>query len=274
MDVSRRPSPIRTRRRSLRQAFAGAALGGLIAAPASAQMLLSGVGAPPSAAAPTAPFLLAGGNEFNTTAGTHPTFTTTANCPAGSVITAGIATFNAGTNQTSFTDGTNTYVNSGTATVDYNGTGASAFQTWATGPIAATLAAGTALGPVSSISSKLYGLVFCVPGMTARDPEAGALSTGAGSPTATSVVPSNSTQPQYAAFFVLGSSQMNPAGFTAPGTYTDLGGTTALDSPSGDFGVRGFITQLTTTGSPTTLTGTFTSGGAGVTWGAGQRTAK
>jgi hypothetical protein len=237
-------------------------------------LLTLGAGHGPASASLPTPFQIAGANEFTTspTSGTNPLMTTTATAPAGSVIV--VAVLNTGDNAAnlvSFGDSASNSYSLGATPVRPYGAGTQTFAIYATGPIASALPLGATMGPTLDASTRVYMAAACFPGATTVDPEAPAFNTGQNVATATVDVPANATQPQYVFFSTLTSSQGRPAIFTAP--YTDIFNSDSLDSPSAGFGIRGWVQLLTTTsGSPTTFTATFSSGGGGVSWGAGQRT--
>lgn len=167
-----------------------------------------------------------------------------------------------------FSDGTNSYsVGAGSVLPYAGGTGDQRFALYASSILTTALSSGASVGPNLSASTKIYQVLVCFPGVTTLDPEAPSITGQIALSPVTATVPSNSTQPQYAAFSVLGTSGSDTSTMTAP--YTDV----AFDiAENATFGIRFWVALITNTGAPTTLTATIAGGGGGVVSASAQRT--
>jgi len=227
---------------------------------------------PPPPPPPAAPFLLAGGSEFTITAGAAPRTPTLATAPVGSTIVVALMSFD-GTQPTGFVAGSNSFNPSGVGPL--NPFYGAFMETYQCAPLTTALAAGSNIGPNLDGSGRLYMLVFCIPGATARDPEAASLvydSTGDDVRRAT--VPAWASAPQVASIFIFTTSNGTPDRMVIDPAITQLGGDLAMDSnPGGSFGIKGGYVKLTAPGGPADYGVTFTSGSEGGTAGiTAQRT--
>lgn len=221
-------------------------------------MALLGVGKVGAAAPPSAPYSIAG--AFITSGGgSAPRFTTTADCPVGSVIEV-VANVQASVTITGFSDNaTTTSNNTFTAgTLQTNAT--SRLQTF--GAVVTTdIPAGASIGPnASGSTTEVHVVADCFPNAIAQDIAADTGGTLNGSSAISWTTGTLGSQPAYVWAYIFTNStalSVPPSGFTALGA-----------SMNGNFGPRTYFKSVTAT-TPLTITATLAAAGL---WFANDRT--